>query len=69
MYKGLSHQLHAGLAFAEVHEQVADVVAMHEVADFPTLMVFKVWTAVWGVWGFGSVGRVCEIAAGVQTGR
>lgn len=41
MYKGLSMQLHRGLDFAEVHKDVKDVVAMHEVQDFPTIMVAK----------------------------
>ena len=42
MYKGLSMQLHRGLNFAEVQQDASDLVAMHEVVDFPTLIVSKV---------------------------
>ena len=42
MYKGLSMQLHRGLDFAEVHESVEEVVLLHSIEQFPSIIVIKV---------------------------
>jgi hypothetical protein len=42
MFKGLSMQLHRGLDFAEVHESVEDVVLLHSIETFPSVLVIKV---------------------------
>ena len=42
MFKGLSMQLHRGLDFAEVHESVEDVVMLHNIERFPSVLVIKV---------------------------
>ena len=51
MFKGLSMQLHRGLDFAQVHESVEDVVLLHSIEKFPSVVVIKVglqvYSALW----------------------
>lgn len=50
MFKGLSMQLHRGLDFAEVHESVEDVVTLHGIERFPSVLVIKVGGYGLSVW-------------------